>query len=92
MALLTPSSPFPLKSKTLDLQGFMVSFRWWRRGESNPRPNTNHADIYVCSFRFNFAWSCPETGHSFARHLLKFGSRPGVPALNLALLSSLRSA
>ncbi len=65
---------------------------WWRRGESNPRPNTNHADIYVCSFRFNFAWSCPETGHSFARHLLKFGSRPGVPALNLALLSSLRSA
>ncbi len=32
---------------------------WWRRGDSNPRPNANYAGVYVCSFCLNLARELP---------------------------------
>jgi hypothetical protein len=33
---------------------FVTNEDWWRRGESNPRPEIFHSGVYILSPMFNF--------------------------------------
>src|SRR4030043_1987300 len=63
------------KKKPFNFKG-LFSANWWRRRESNPRPETFRQNIYIHSLYFKFA---PQDSHrqdSRRTSLLRFAPHP----------------
>jgi len=87
----TPMYTHPLrKRENPQKYWFSEGFKWWSRGESNPRPNTNHADLYVRSPRLDLTEKLPGNGPLFCQLPVESRSSTRKPGVGPSLLSSLR--
>ena len=53
------------------------SLRWWRRGESNPRPKALHKNLYMLIVRFILAMGRSHTRDRPGPDALSLGREPG---------------